>query len=80
MSTKESKPDTGYLAADGEPEGDPSQPSFAPPDSLWAMQEDVDFFLPPALSFDTIDYLRANGDGLNNALWRQFGLRQADDD
>lgn len=50
------------------------RPARAPKNSLWAEQAGVDFFLPPALSLDTIDYLIVNGTGPADALRERFGL------
>jgi hypothetical protein len=38
------------------------QPSRAPRGSLWAQQTGIDFFLPPALSLEVLDYLNVNGE------------------
>jgi len=46
----------------------------APPRSLWAEQEGADFFLPPALTIDTITYLDLELEPLP-ALLHRFGLR-----
>lgn len=48
----------------------------APPRSLWAEQKGADFFLPPALTIDTIAYLDLEPDPLP-ALLHRFGLRSA---
>jgi hypothetical protein len=49
-------------------------PARAPAGSLWAEQEDVDFFVAPALTMDTLPYLSTNGTGPEDALRERFGL------
>jgi hypothetical protein len=52
------------------------QPSRAPRGSLWAQQAGIDFFLPPALSLEVLDYLHINGEGPVDALRERFGLAE----
>lgn len=66
---------------DGAQQDDPADdsaahesPERAPEGSLWGMQEDVDFFLPPALPLDPLEYLSVNGEGPEQALRERFGL------
>jgi hypothetical protein len=56
------------------------KPARAPKNSLWAKQRGVDFFLPPAMSLETLEYLNFNGEGPVGALRERFGLptRKAD--
>jgi hypothetical protein len=56
-------------------------PAKAPADSEWAQQRNVDFFVNPALTMDTLSYLNPNGSGPEGALRERYGLppRQAAD-
>jgi hypothetical protein len=63
----ESQEDDGLPPADG-------HPSRAPDGSLWAMADDVDFFVPPIFSSQTLDYLSPNGVPAEKALRERFGL------
>jgi hypothetical protein len=49
-------------------------PAVAPPGSLWAQQDDVDFFVNPALALDTLDYITPNGAGPEGAFREAFDL------
>jgi hypothetical protein len=58
---------------DDEAEG-AHHPARAPAGSQWAAQDDVDFFVNPALTMDAISYLSTNGTGPEDALRERFGL------
>lgn len=53
-------------------------PARAPEGSAWAEQKDVDFFVSPALTMDTLTYLHTNGAGPEEALRERFKLPQVD--
>jgi hypothetical protein len=53
-------------------------PSRAPEGSAWAEQKDVDFFVSPALTMDTLTYLHTNGAGPEEALRERFKLPPVD--
>jgi hypothetical protein len=49
-------------------------PAKAPVDSEWARQRNVDFFVNPAMTMDTLSYLSPNGSGPEGALRERYGL------
>ncbi len=59
---------------DPEQESGYGRPARAPEDSLWSKQAGVDFFVPPALSLEAIDYLSVNGTGPAEALRERFDM------
>jgi hypothetical protein len=73
--------ETGEVSADDimAPDGrlEP-HPARAPEGSAWAEQKDVDFFVSPALTMDTLSYLHTNGAGPEEALRERFELPPVD--
>ena len=76
--TKDSDTDTFEPLAQEVPDTS-LRSATAPPRSLWAEQEGADFFLPPALTIDTITYLDVEPDPLE-ALLHRFGLSASPSD
>jgi hypothetical protein len=67
-------PSSDSKSADSPEDTVEGHPAIAPPGSLWARQDDVDFFVNPALTLDTLDYISPNGNGPEGAFREAFDL------
>ena len=76
--SKDETLDASRSAAEAsEPAAEASEPAAEATEPAWKSEENIDFFLPPALTLDTLSYIEYNGEGPGAAFNRVFGSKSS---